>query len=71
MGGFERGRESQRQRVRITDHNKAGHFCVASSDILWAFMGERWRDAKGRGGYLGECVCVLGGLRVDRESYAG
>ena len=50
----EREGERERQRVRITDLNKAGHFCAASSEILWVLVRKRWREAKGRGGYLGE-----------------
>lgn len=47
-------RERERERVRITDLNKTGHFCVASSDILWVLVEKRWREVKGREGYLGE-----------------
>lgn len=65
LRGEEGDRERERLGLRITDHNKAGHFCVASSEILWALMGKRWREVKGRGSYLGR------GNRVEGESCAG
>lgn len=50
--------------MRITDLNKTGHCCVASSEILWVLVEKRWREVKGREGYLGE----LGrGNRVERR----
>lgn len=54
-----RGEEREGQRVRITDLNKAGHFCVASSEIVWVLSrGEEVEGGKGEGRLFGR---VAGG----------
>lgn len=34
MNGFEREKKREGQRVRITDCNKASHFCVVTSELV-------------------------------------
>lgn len=58
-----RGEEREGQRVRITDLNKAGHFCVASSEIVWVLSrGEEVEGGKGEGRLFGR----VGGGRGNR-----
>lgn len=40
--------------MRITDLNKASHFGVVTSELVWVLMGRRWIDVQGKSGYLGE-----------------
>lgn len=49
-----RGEEGEGdRRVRITDLNKASHFCVASSEIVRVLVGKRRREVKGEGSLFG------------------
>lgn len=54
--------------MRKTDLNKAGHFCVASSEILWVLMEKRWREVKGRESYSGDRVERGSLVRAEAQS---
>lgn len=58
-----RGEGREGQRVRRTDLNKAGHFCVASSEILQVLVGEEVEGGTREGRLFGRVGGEVTGYR--------